>query len=42
MSAAEGYAKQAVCLLGLLLRHLADEENLVVLALIEYGEGGFL
>lgn len=33
---------ECFCLLGLLLRHLVDEEDLVVPALIEHDEGGFL
>lgn len=41
MRAADGYALQAEVLIGLLLRHLADEEDLVVPALIEHGEQPF-
>lgn len=37
MSAADGYAREAEGLLSLLLRHLADEEDLVIPALIEHG-----
>lgn len=42
MTAADSYAKQTEGLITMLLRHLADEEDLVVPALIAHGDDGFV